>query len=59
MRKLLWTLLTTAVSTACAAAAVRALEWAWRRIEKQDPPARGRWAFLIRKPLRSLLEGGR
>jgi hypothetical protein len=53
MRKLLWTALVATVSAACASAAVRALEWAWRRATKRPPPDIPGWAhFLVGKPLR-------
>jgi hypothetical protein len=53
MRKLVWTVLVATVSAACASAAVRALEWAWRRATKRPPPDIPTWAhFLVGKPLR-------
>jgi hypothetical protein len=55
MRKLLWTVLATAVSTACAAAAVRGLAWAWRKVAKENPPDMPGWGFLIGKPLTNLV----
>ncbi len=58
MKKLLWTVLVAAVSAACAGAAVRALEWAWRRVTKRPPPEMPSWArFLIGKPLRKQIAG--
>jgi hypothetical protein len=55
MRKLLWTALVAAGSTACAAAAVRALDWAWRKVAKEPPPDMPAWArFLVGKPLKKI-----
>jgi hypothetical protein len=52
VKKLLWTALVATISTACAAAAVRALDWAWRRTTKRPPPSVPSWArFLIGNPL--------
>jgi len=53
MRKLLWTALVATASAACAAAAVRVLDWAYRRIAKKPPPEMPGWArFLIGNPLK-------
>ena len=58
MKKLLWTALVATVSAACASAAVRALEWAWRRVAKQAPPPIPAWAhFFVGKPLRKQIAG--
>jgi hypothetical protein len=54
MRKLLWTALVATASAACAAGAVRLLDWAYRRIAKQPPPEMPGWArFLIGNPLKN------
>jgi hypothetical protein len=55
MRKLLWTALVAASSAACAAAAVRALDWAWRKVAKEPPPEMPAWAtFLVGNHLRNI-----
>ena len=54
MRKLLW----TALAAAGAAAAVRVLDWAWRKIAHEEPPEKPFWArLLIGKPLNKLIAG--
>lgn len=54
MKTLLWTALVATISAACAGAAVRALEWAWRRASGEDPPEIPGWArFFVGKPLRT------
>lgn len=53
MRKLLF----TALTVACATAAVRVVEWAWRKIAHEQPPEQPLWArLLIGKPLKALIE---
>jgi len=57
MRKLLWTALVAAGTAACAAAAVRALDWAWRKVMKEPPPEMPAWArFFVGKPLKKIVE---
>ncbi len=53
MKKLVWTALVASISAACAGAAVRAHDWAWRRVLKEEPPEIPGWArFFVGKPLR-------
>jgi hypothetical protein len=47
MKKLAWTALVTAVSTAAAYGAVRALELMWRRVTKEPPPPMPWWARFV------------
>ena len=44
MKKLVWTLLLTAATTAAAALASRALESLWRRLLHERPPGGSKWA---------------
>lgn len=54
MKKLLWTALAAAVTTAAASAAMRLLRYMWRKSTHEDPPEQPRWAqLLVGKPLKS------
>jgi hypothetical protein len=53
MKKLVWTALATLVSVTAAAISMRVLEAAWRRVVKENPPARPWWAkALVGSPLK-------
>ncbi|HEX5064425.1 MAG TPA: hypothetical protein VFV99_33850 [Kofleriaceae bacterium] len=55
MKKLAWTALVTAVSTAAARLAVRALVRMWRQVTKENPPPTSRWAqFLVGKTTKAV-----
>jgi hypothetical protein len=57
MKRLLWTVLVSAVTAATAALAARLLERAWRRIVHEPPPEMPAWAhFFVGKPLKSRIE---
>ncbi len=53
MKKLIWTVLATAVSSLSAAYALRALDRVWRAATSEAPPEMPRWArFLVARPLK-------
>ena len=56
MKKLVWTILATAVSTLAAAYAVKALALAWKHVQHEPPPESPKWAtalsrLFVRKPV--------
>ena len=54
MKKLVWTALAAAMSTAAAAGALRLLAYMWRKSTHEDPPESPWWArWLVGKPLKA------
>jgi hypothetical protein len=53
MKRFIWTVLATAVSTMSAAYALRALDRLWRAATSEPPPDMPRWArLLVARPLK-------
>jgi hypothetical protein len=57
VKRLIWTVLVAAVTTATAGLAARLLDRAWRRLIKEPPPEMPSWArLLVGKPLRKQIQ---
>lgn len=57
MKRFIWTVLATAVSSMGAAYALRALDRMWCAVTSEPPPAMPAWArFLVARPLKRQVE---